>query len=67
MTSCKKRVSNSNFGISVHSHPHPEVAGYLARRVFQGWRVTSGHAMRMISRLFANGTVKIRIAGARVP
>ncbi len=36
-----------------------EVAGYLARRIFQGWRAASGRAKRMISRLFANGTVKV--------
>jgi hypothetical protein len=53
-------ASNTKFGISVHSHPRA-VAGYLARRVFQGWRATSGRALRMISRLFVNGTVKIEL------
>jgi hypothetical protein len=53
------------FEISVHSHPRP-VPGYLARRVFQGWRAASGRALRMILRLFANGTVKMKIAGCRL-
>jgi hypothetical protein len=36
-----------------------EVAGYPARRIFQGGRAASGCAKRMISRLLANGTVKV--------
>ncbi len=56
-------TSNSKFGISVHSHPRPEVAGHLARCVFQGWRTTSGRALRSFSAQSRERKVKFRIAG----
>ena len=55
--------SNSDFDYSVRSQPRSEIAGHLARHIFQGWRAASGRALRMMPRLFVNEKAKMRIAG----
>ena len=56
--------STSKFDFTVHSKPRSEIAGHLARRVFQGWCAASGRARRKGLRRFVNENAKIRIAGS---
>jgi len=57
-----RNTSNSKFDFNVRSQPRSEIAGYLAQRIFQGWRAASGRALRKIPRRFVSGKAKFRIA-----